>query len=177
MITKNIKEKIKEHFFVNPSAKLRVRQIERELQLPLPSVIRYCKALEQEKILQKIETAGVTFYTSDRNSASYLLEKKLFNIKSIFESGLIDYLAKEYSNPPVVVFGSYSKGEDIEGSDIDIYIETSKKHSFNLDKFEKIVKRRIQVFNYKNINEISNIHLANNIVNGLTLNGFLEVFK
>ncbi|MEK6890421.1 MAG: hypothetical protein AABX35_04510, partial [Nanoarchaeota archaeon] len=111
MIIKSIKDKIKEHFFINPSAKLRVRQIERELKLPLPSVIRYCKELEGEKILQKIETGGIVLYTSDRNSASYMLEKKLFNIKSIFESGLIDYIITEYSNPPIVLFGSYFKGE------------------------------------------------------------------
>lgn len=177
MIIKSIKDKIKEHFFINPSAKLRVRQIERELKLPLPSVIRYCKELEGEKILQKIETGGIVLYTSDRNSASYMLEKKLFNIKSIFESGLIDYIITEYSNPPIVLFGSYFKGEDNENSDIDLYIETPKKHTFSLDKFEKILKRKIQVFNYKNINEVTNVHLANNIVNGLTLNNFLEVFK
>lgn len=177
MITKSIKDRIREHFFVNPSVKLRVRQIERELKLPLPSVIRYCKELEEERILQRVETGGIILYTSDRNSVTYLLEKKLFNIKSIFDSGLIDYLAIEYSNPAIVIFGSYSRGEDIENSDIDIYIETAKKHTFNLNKFEKILNRKIQVFNYKSVKEISNIHLANNIINGLTLNGFLEVFK
>ncbi|MEK6889739.1 MAG: nucleotidyltransferase domain-containing protein [Nanoarchaeota archaeon] len=77
----------------------------------------------------------------------------------------------------IILFGSASKGEDIESSDIDLYIETPKKHTFSLDKFEKILKRKIQVFNYKNINEVTNVHLANNIVNGLTLNNFLEVFK
>lgn len=177
MITKNIKEKIKEYFFYNPTARLRVRQIERELKLPLPSVIRYCKELEKEHILQRIETAGIVVYSTDRSSFSYIIEKKLFNIKSIFESGLVDYLVKEYSNPTIIVFGSYFKGEDIEDSDIDLYVETAKKQVFNLEKFEKILKRKIQVFNYKNIKEVNNAHLANNIVNGIILNNFLEVFK
>jgi len=53
MKTYNIKEKIKEYFFMNPTAKLRVRQMERELKLPLPSVIRYCRELEKEGILRK----------------------------------------------------------------------------------------------------------------------------
>ena len=63
MITKNIKERVKEHFLKNPSSKLRVRQIERELKLPLPSVIRYCKELEKEGILKKTEISETVFYS------------------------------------------------------------------------------------------------------------------
>lgn len=177
MKTKSIKQRIKEYFFQNPTDKLRVRHIERKLNLPLPSVIRYTKELEDEEILKKSEIAKVKYYTSNRSSEKFLIEKKLFNIKEIFDSGLIKYLKREYSNPLIIVFGSYSKGEDIENSDIDLYIETPKKHKFNLNKFEKILKRNIQIFNHKDIKEIHNKNLSNNIINGITLNGFLEVFK
>lgn len=177
MKTYNIKEKIKEYFFMNPTAKLRVRQIERELRLPLPSVIRYCKELEKEEILKKESVSGILTYSADRSSKKYLLGKKLFNMKSAFESGLVDYLIKEHSNPVIVLFGSYSKGEDLESSDIDLYIETPSKKEIKLEKFEKILKRRIQVFNHSNIKQISNFHLANNILNGIVLNGFIEAFK
>ena len=176
MKTYNIKDKIKVHFFMNPTAKLRVRQIERELRLPLPSVIRYCKELEGEEILKKETISGVSTYLADRASKKFLIAKRLFNIKSIFESGLIEHIVKEYFNPIIVLFGSYSKGEDIEDSDIDLYVETPKKHEFNLQKFEEILSRRIQVFNYRKIREVPNHHLSNNIINGITLNNFLEVF-
>ena len=106
-----------------------------------------------------------------------MIAKRLFNIKLIFESGLLDYIVKEYFNPVIVLFGSYSKGEDVEDSDIDLYIETPKKQEFNLQKFEKILNRKIQVFNYRNIKEVPNHHLSNNIINGTTLNNFLEVFR
>ncbi len=162
---------------MNPTAKLRVRQIERELKLPLPSVIRYCRELEHEEILKKESASGVSTYSADRSSKKFLTEKRLFNIKMMFESGLIEYLVKEYFNPVVVLFGSYSRGEDIETSDIDIYIETQKKQDFKLQKFEKILKRKIQAFNYKNIKEVPNHHLSNNIINGITLNNFLEAFS
>lgn len=177
MKLKNIKTQIAEYFFVNPTVKLRVRHIEKKLKLPIPSVIRYTKELEKEGILKKEAIANIFIYSADRVSRNYLVEKKVFNIKLIFESELIDYLIKEYSNPVVILFGSYSKGEDIENSDIDLYIETPKKHEFNLQKFEKSLMRNIQIFNYKNINEVPNLHLANNIINGIVLNNFLEVFK
>ena len=161
---------------MNPTAKLRVRQIERELELPLPSVIRYSKDLEKDGILRKESASGVSTYSADRNSKKFLIAKRLFNIKLIFESGLAEHIVKEYFNPVIVLFGSYSKGEDIEDSDIDLYIETPKKQEFNLQKFEKILSRRIQVFNYRKIKEVPNHHLSNNIINGITLNNFLEAF-
>ena len=177
MKTYNIKERIKEHFFMNPTKKMRVRQIERELKLPLPSVIRYCKELEKEEILKKETISGVSVYLADRVSKKFLIAKRLFNLNSIFESGLLDYMIKEYFNPVIVLFGSYSKGEDIEESDIDLYVETPKKHEFKLQKFEKILNRRIQIFNYKTIKDLPNPHLRNNIINGITINNFLEAFS
>lgn len=175
MKIKNIKERLREYFFVNPTAKKRVRQLERELKLPLPSVIRYCKELEKEEILTRVEISGVTFYTANRTSKTFLLEKRLFNLKSIFESGIIYYCIKEYSNPVIVLFGSYSRGEDTEESDIDLYIQTPSKTEITLKQFEPILKRKIQVFSYQAIRHISNKHLANNIINGIVLNNFMEV--
>ena len=176
MKRKNIKQTIKEHFFLNPTTKLRVREIERILKLPLPSVIRHCKELEKEEILTTDKIGSVTFYTASR-SETYLLEKKLYNIKQIYKFGLINYLKIELSNPAIVIFGSYAKGEDTEDSDIDLYIETPSKKQVNFERFEKLLKRKIQVFQHKNLKGITNPHLANNIINGITLNSYIEVFK
>ncbi len=177
MKRKDIKQTIKEYFFINPSAKLRVREVERMLKLPLPSVIRYCRELEKEDILTIIKTGSVNCYSPNKTSEKYLLEKKLYNIKSIYESGLIEHLKRELSNPPIILFGSFVKGEDTEESDIDLYVETPSNKELNLEKFEKLLKRKIQTFRQKNLNHISNPHLANNIMNGVLLNGFVEVFK
>lgn len=177
MKAKNIKQTIKEYYFVNPTSKLRVREIEKLLKLPLPSVIRYCKDLQKEGILTTIITGKVVFYTGNRANNNFLLEKKLYNIKSLYESGLIEYLKIELSNPAIIVFGSYSKGEDTETSDIDLYIETPSKKETQLEKFEKILKRKIQIFKHKEIHEIKNKELADNIINGIVLNGFIEVLS
>ena len=177
MKTNNIKEKIKDYFLENPTAKLRVRQIERTLKLPLPSVIRYVKELEKEKILESSEIAGIKLFFANRISEEFKLEKKCYNLKRIYKSGLIEYLRNELSNPPVILFGSYEKAEDIESSDIDLYIETKSNSKIILDKFEKSLNKKIQLFIYQDIKKISNPHLANNILNGTKLNGFVELFK
>jgi len=177
MITKNIKDKMKEYFFVHPAERLRVRQIERAVKVPLPSAIRYAKELEKEGILQSRDISGIRVFSADRNSKKFIIEKKLYNIRELFDSGLVDYIIKNYSSPAIIVFGSYSKGEDIEKSDIDIYIETPSKNIIELKKFEKVLSRNIQTFIYSNIKKIPNPSLANNILNGIVLNGFVEVLK
>ncbi len=177
MIIKNIKDKIKGYFLTNPTSKMRVRQIERELGLPLPSVIRYCKELERERILKGEKISNIHLYSADRSSKRYLAEKRLFNLSLIVECGLVDYLIDEYSNPVIVLFGSYSRGEDIESSDVDLYVQTPSKKEIKMEKFEKILGRNIQLFIYSDLRQVKNVHLINNILNGVTLNGFLEAFK
>src|SRR3989344_916144 len=148
MRNKDIKEKIMEFFFTNPTSKLRVRQLERTLELSFPSVISYLKKLEQEGIIKKEKISGITLFSADRSSKKFLIEKGFSNIRILFKSELVEHLIDEYHNPTIVLFGSYSKGEDIETSDIDLYIETPSKKEINLDQFEKKVNRKIQIFKY-----------------------------
>ncbi len=175
MKTKDIKNSIKEHFFIFPKSKLRVREIERALKLPLPSVIRYCRELENEGILAVQKIGNVQFYTASR-SEIYLLEKKLYNLKALYLSGLVGCLQQEMSNPVIILFGSYAKGEDTEESDIDLYIGSPSKNQASVTTYEKKLKRKIQVFQYKSIKDVPNLHLANNILNGIVLNSYIEVF-
>ncbi|MFH1376230.1 MAG: nucleotidyltransferase domain-containing protein [Candidatus Woesearchaeota archaeon] len=173
----NIKGQVKNYFFINPKKRLRVRHIERELKLSLPSIIRYTRELENEGILKREKISGAVFFSADRVSKSFLLEKKLYNLKSLYESGLVEYLINELSNPIIIVFGSYSRGEDNEDSDIDLYIETPSKKKIKLEKFEKILRRKIQVFVCSNLKQVKNPHLMDNIINGITLNNFMGVFQ
>lgn len=172
---KNVKNKIKEHFLQNPTVRLRVRQLERETGAHLPSVIRYVKELEKEEIIKRNVISGITFYTAHRASEQYLLEKKLYNIMRLHESGLVRHLTDQFRGVPIILFGSYEKGEDTEDSDIDIFIEHKKKGIKGLDAFEKRLGRGIQVFMQDSIRKVRNKDLANNIINGTKLEGFLEV--
>lgn len=53
-------------------------------------------------------------------------------------------MVNKYSNPVIILFGSYAKGEDIENSDIDLYIQTPSKKELRTEKFEKLLKRKVQ---------------------------------
>src|SRR3989344_7763071 len=146
MKTKNIKQKIKEHFLLYPTAKARIRQLERELKLPLPSIIRYVKELEKDGIVKSEIISRVKLYSADRSSKKFLLEKRLFNINSLYSSGFVDSIVQQCHNPVLILFGSYAIGEDIEKSDIDIYIEAPIKKIVDIAIFEKKLKRKFQIF-------------------------------
>jgi predicted nucleotidyltransferase len=171
-----IKERIKEYFFLNPTKQTWVRQLERELGIPIPSAIRYANELKEEGFIQLKRVANANILSANRASRLFLHEKTLFNIKRIFSCGLIDFVAKEFDSPPIVLFGSYSKGEDIETSDIDLYIETHLEVDIP-SRFEENLQRKLQIFRFKSLKLIKNKELANTIVNGITLNGYVEVFK
>lgn len=172
----SIKERLCAYFFEHPTVQLRVRQIERAVQIPLPSARRYAGELVQENILKRVAVSTVVFFAADRSSKEFLFEKMLYNLRQVHASGLIEYLVQEISNPPIVLFGSYSRGEDIEDSDIDLYVETVSNKNLHLGEFEMKLKRHIQIFRYKRITQVKNSALADNIMNGITLNGFIEVF-
>ena len=75
----------------------------------------------------------------------------------------------------IILFGSYSRGEDTETSDIDIFVE-AKKQRIKIDKFEGVLKRKIEIHFNEDFNNYSK-ELKNNIINGDALYGYLEVFK
>ncbi|MBW2983424.1 nucleotidyltransferase domain-containing protein [Candidatus Woesearchaeota archaeon] len=168
--------RIMEHFLQHPTAKLRVRQVERETGISLPSVIRHVKRLAQEGILKQQEIGGVTLYTADRANEAYKKEKRLHNLRAIHESGLLRHLIDELDNPSIILFGSYDKGDDTEDSDIDLYIQTPSKKKPRLDAYEKKLERSIQPHISKRLDDIKNDELKDNIINGTILNGHVEVF-
>lgn len=172
----DIKSRIMEFFFNSPTRRVRFRELERELKAPLPSVIRYVKELVKEDFLKSVKVSSVIFYTADRGSEKFVLEKRLRNIRKVYESGLVDFLINEFGNPVIILFGSFFKGDDVEDSDIDLFIQSPLSKKVNIEKFEKLLNRGIQLFIHKSIKDIRNADLMNNIINGFTLNGLIEVF-
>ena len=102
MRRKNIKSIIQEYFFINPLAKVRVRQLERILNVPLPSVIRYCRELEEENLIIKEKVSNVVFYKANRNSKDFIRNKRIYNLEAVLNSGIIEYL-KEKIMPKCIV--------------------------------------------------------------------------
>ena len=100
--------------------------------------------------------------------------KKINTLKEIKESSLLDYLNDNLMPNLIILFGSASKGEDLEDSDIDLFIECSDK-KLDLSKFETKLHRKINLFLSKDFNKLSK-ELKNNLINGIILKGYLKVY-
>jgi predicted nucleotidyltransferase len=179
MLQKSSMLKIENLFFMFPTKDMYLIQISKDVKIAHTSVKNNLKKLlNQGIIIEKIEKKGkrnYPVYRASIDSKEYRKYKKLFNYSQIIESGLIKFLEDNIMPRSIVLFGSYQKGEDIEDSDIDLFLESSVKE-IDLSKFQKILKRNIQIHFNDNINSYPK-ELKNNIINGIVLSGYLEVFK
>lgn len=73
------------------------------------------------------------------------------------------------------MFGSASNGKDTGTSDLDLVVISEKTKEFpKLKDFERKIRRKVQLFRVKNIKELRNKHLMNNVLNGIVLHGRLK---
>ena len=178
MITKTNTSKIMELFFKYPERKFHLRELERLTKLSLPGVSKILKKLEKEDLLESKKEKVVKNYYAKRNEKFNQL-KRSYNLYSIFSSGLLDFLKKEYEEPEaIILFGSYSKAEDISKSDIDIFIY-GNVDDLRLAKYEMILKRDIQLFNCNNKTGLNKLGdgLIKNIVKGNLIKGDMDFIR
>lgn len=160
-------------FFDSPTKNFQLREISRLSKIALPSVINHVNKLLREGFVTKGKKHTYFSYVSNRTSEKFKLYKKSDLTIRLHNSGLIDYLIKEFQPNSIVLFGSSSRGEDIENSDVDIFIE-SKEGEVKLLSFEKELKRKINLIFEPRAADL-NKELLNNLVNGIVLYGYLRV--
>lgn len=130
-------------FFVEPTKVHYIKEISRKINLAHTSVKVHINTLLKEDLIEETKTEIFKGYKAKRDSPEFIFYKKISNLISIKLSGIIESL-KEHYPKLIILFGSYDKGEDIETSDIDIFVD-SKKIKINTEKFEKSLKRNIHI--------------------------------
>lgn len=166
----NSSEKVLELFFTYPTRRFHTREIARLTKVSPPVVSSAVRKLEKAGFLSSRKTRAMNEVTANTESREFVLEKRLFNIRSLFRSGLMAELEK--ADPEaIVVFGSYSRGEDTEKSDIDIAV-IGGSGTGSLSRFEDRLKRNISVHKVA-VKKVSGEFL-NSLANGIVLEGYLE---
>ena len=164
--------KVFTEFARNPTKGYQIREISRSIGLATTSVKLHLKELEKNNLIIK-EKAGIyESYKSNFEDEKFRFYKKLVNLIDLKNSGLIQKLENIFTPDAIVLFGSYSKGEDTKDSDIDIFLK-SKEKNLDLKKYEMKLKRKIQLFFAEDLNKLPN-ELQNNILNGIILSGFIR---
>ena len=170
MIEKSTIQKVLAIFFENPSREFHLRELSRLLKLSMPTIISATDNLAKEKLIIKEKGKVITKATANRENIDFARLKRLHNLELIYKSSLINHFSESYNQPKaIILFGSFSKGEDVEKSDIDIAIITNKKLNLDLTKYENILKKAISVHE-ANLDKISKEFKAN-LLNGIVLEG------
>lgn len=149
---------------------------QREIAIALkvsPTAVK--NSIDNLNDLVKVEkTKTINFISYNRDNPLAIKLKRIDNLKHLELSGLVEYLEEKFAGATIILFGSYSKGEDSINSDIDIAIIGRKDKVVSLDKYENALFRKINLNFYPSFKEIHK-HLKNNILNGIVLVGSVDL--
>lgn len=148
--------------------KLSQREIAKILKVSPTAVAKSIKALKDFVKIEKTKT--INFISFNRDEPKAIELKRVENLKNIYISGLSDYLNRELAGGTIILFGSYSLGEDMNISDIDIAVIGRKDKVLELGEYEKRLSRKINLNFYSSWKKIHE-HLKNNILSGILLHG------
>ncbi len=140
-------------------------------KLGLPTVKKHVIYLNKKNILKKEKEGQYHHYEADMENERFKIIKTAHTLINIRKA--IDEIVDRIRPNTIVLFGSAAKGEDTEKSDIDIFIQAQKK-SFEFDRIEKRLNRKINLIFEPEIKKI-NKEFLNNLANGITLYGSLKV--
>lgn len=154
--------------------KLSQRDIAKSLKVSPTAISKIVKKLAEMKLIKIEKTKTINFISFNRDGPRAIELKRAENLKMIYLSGLSDYLGEQLAGATIILFGSYSRGEDTQTSDIDIAVIGRKDKVLNLDNFKKLLNRPVNVNFYESWKLIHK-HLKNNILNGIILHGSVEL--
>ena len=174
-INNNNRIKILKLFFNGRNTKLHVREVARRSDLTPRGAQNILKSLAKEGLLNNEPTDIVNNYMGNYDNERFIGLKRALNLYSIYSTGLITKLEEFYVNPKcILLFGSYSRGEDTKESDIDIAIITSMKDVPEASKEEAVLKRKISIHLITDL-EQEDTNFINTLANGIVLSGYLDV--
>ena len=166
-----------EYFFTNPTRITHLRELSRQINLSPTWTAKTVKQLAKEEflIVEKQRNQQRVIIKANRENKSFLQLKRIYNIYHLYTRGFVEYLINQYGKPEcIILFGSYAKGEDVESSDIDIAIITTRNEkNLALEKYEKQTARKIKIKEL--IKAKIEKEFWNTLANGIILYGYLEV--
>jgi|SRR3989344_317432 len=172
----SLQQRILRLLFIKAGNSLNQRNISKILNVTPPAVMKAIPGLEKENLVKLSQDKESKRWSIElnRDNVKVMQFKRTDNLSQIYESDLFKFLEIEFAGATIILFGSYSRGEDIIGSDIDIAIIGRKDKKIDLKEYEKILEREININFYPSLKEIHK-NLKENILNGIILAGGIEL--
>ncbi len=159
--------------FIKMGSTINQRQLALVLNVSQPAIKKALPTLEQINFIKIKKDQRLSINLNTENHKVMQL-KRVDNLKHIYESNLADYLEQEFAGATIILFGSFSRGEDTINSDIDIAIIGRKEKKLNLTPYEKQFERIININYYESFEKIHK-HLKENLANGIIFSGGFEL--
>ena len=159
---------------------LNLRSIARLLKRSPTAISNALQLLEKEKLIKIKRAEGINLLSIElnRENQDAINLKRVENLKLVYESGLTKFLQNGFPGTTIILFGSYSRGEDVlndeHKSDIDIAIIGTKGKEVDLKEFNKKLDRTIFINFYSSFKDIHK-NLKDSILNGILLSGSIEL--
>lgn len=157
-------------FFEDCYRRVNVREYARINKISPATASKLLGNYTKEGLLKRETFKNYIFYYTNQKSKDFIDLSRIYWRERLKD--FIDEIDEKVHNPTIVLFGSLSKAEVKEDSDVDIAI-FSGEVEINFEKYEKKIRRNIQVFWFKSIENVKNEHLRKNIINGYILRGKL----
>ena len=172
----NLQQEILRLLFIKSGQQLNALAIAKALKVSQPAVSKALPPLTKKELIkvEKDKESGRLSIELNRDNHKVTQLKRADNLKYIYESGLADFLEKEFAGATIILFGSYSRGEDIINSDIDIAVIGRNDKQIDLTKYEKELERRVNI-NFYDSFKIIHKNLKENLFNGIILAGGVEL--
>jgi len=175
----DIKLNILAPIFKEPRKSFLIRELARKTRINPATMRKFVYYYVRQGVLRRVKSTPYDHFTANMESRAYLNLKIYNNLDILTSTGLLEALEKWYEYPPIVLFGSFSKGTDDEDSDIDLCIVSDIPKSFDASSFQAPLSRKISIHQFtknawKRLKE-KNAGLVNSIANGITLSGQIEV--
>ena len=159
-------------FFEDCYNRINVREYAKIIKISPPTASKLLDMYKKEGLLLMEQYKNYILYYANKDNKEFIDISRIYWNYKLKE--LVKFFEKEILNPTIILFGSLSKAESKVDSDIDLAIFSVKK-TIDIIDFEKKLKRGIQIFWFKSMDDIKNEELANNIINGYIIKGRLSL--
>ena len=171
-----LQEDILRFLFINTGKSFNARRMAGNLNVSQPAISKALPFLKKEGLikLEKCKESKQLKIELNRENQRVLGLKRSENLKMFYESKIVQFLEDKFPGAVIILFGSYSFGDDYYNSDIDVAIVGCVEKDLNLEKFEKLLGKEIRINFYDNFKEIHE-NLRSSIFNGIVLVGEIKL--
>jgi predicted nucleotidyltransferase len=166
---------IQELFYNHPTKQWHFEELMKTAQLSRAQTNEWLKKLMHENMIKRIKShKKMPYYIAHYTNPHYQNSKRLYALGQLHTCGLFDYLSSLDKARVIILFGSFSRWDWYEKSDVDIFVY-GDIDVVPVGKFMVRLKREIQLFSGKNKKDLQRIGpvLLKNIINGIIIKGAL----